>query len=194
MSKGTGSDCGNRLVDLLVATARRDQSAFAQLYEATSGELYGVALRILRRRDLAEDVVQEAYLRIWNHAERFDPARGSAMTWMAAIVRHLAIDMARSPAGQPQASEADLLALPADTPHPLDEISLAQKRRRAFTILRDLDPLKRRLIIAAYLHGESREQLARRFGAPVNTIKTWLRRAVLELRASLDEDAARGVA
>jgi RNA polymerase sigma-70 factor, ECF subfamily len=189
MHKGP-TDCGDGLAELLGATARRDQRAFAQLYAASSGKLYGVALRVLRRRDLAEDMVQEAYLRIWRHAERFDPARGSAMTWMASIVRHLAIDMARSGAMAPN-NEAELLALPADTPHPLEEITLAEKRRRAFAILRDLDPVKRRLIIAAYLHGESREQLARRFGAPVNTIKTWLRRAVLELRASLDEDVHR---
>ena len=189
MHKGP-SNGGDGLAGLLGATARRDQRAFAQLYAASSGKLYGVALRVLRRRDLAEDVVQEAYLRIWRHAERFDPARGSAMTWMASIVRHLAIDMARSGATAPN-NEAELLALPADTPHPLEEITLAEKRQRAFAILRDLDPVKRRLIIAAYLHGESREQLARRFGAPVNTIKTWLRRAVLELRASLDEDVHR---
>jgi RNA polymerase sigma-70 factor, ECF subfamily len=189
MHKGS-TNCGDGLAELLGATARRDQRAFAQLYEASSGKLYGVALRVLRRCDLAEDVVQEAYLRIWRHAERFDPARGSAMTWMASIVRHLAIDLARSGAMAPN-NEAELLALPADTPHPLEEISLAEKRRRAFAILRDLDPVKRRLIIAAYLHGESREQLARRFGAPVNTIKTWLRRAVLELRANLDEDVHR---
>jgi RNA polymerase sigma-70 factor (ECF subfamily) len=189
MHKGADSDSGDRLVDLIRATARHDQRAFAQLYAATSGKLYGIALRVLRRRDLAEDVVQEAYLRIWHHAERYDPARGSAMTWMAAIVRHLAIDMVRNPATQASGGEADLLALPADTPHPLDEITLAEKRRRAFTVLRDLDPVKRRLIIAAYLHGESREQLARRFGAPVNTIKTWLRRAVMEIRAGLDDEA-----
>jgi RNA polymerase sigma-70 factor (ECF subfamily) len=192
--KGSISDCGDDLIGLIGAAARRDQSAFARLYAATSGKLYGVALRVLRRRDLAEDVVQEAYLRIWRHADRYDPARGSPVTWMASIVRHLAIDMARSPGAQIPASEADLLALPADTPHPLDEMTLSEKRHRAFAVMRDLDPVKRRLVIAAYLHGESREQLARRFGAPVNTIKTWLRRAVIELRAALEEDETRRVA
>jgi len=192
--EGPHSLCGDDLFDLISATARRDQKAFAQLYAATSSKLYGVALHVLRRRDLAEDVVQEAYLRVWRHADRYDPARGSPITWMAAIVRHLAIDMARSPGVQIPANETDLLALPADTPHPLEEMSLSEKRHRAFTVMRDLDPVKRRLVIAAYLHGESREELARRFGAPVNTIKTWLRRAVLELRQSLEEDEARRVA
>jgi RNA polymerase sigma-70 factor, ECF subfamily len=192
--KGPDSHCGDDLFDLIRATARHDQKAFAQLYAATSSKLYGVALRVLRRRDLAEDVVQEAYLRVWRHADRYDPARGSPLTWMASIVRHLAIDLARSPSVQIPGSDADLLALPADTPHPLDEMTLSEKRHRAFTAMRDLDPVKRRLVIAAYLHGESREELARRFGAPVNTIKTWLRRAVLELREGLADEETRRVA
>lgn len=194
MHQGPDLECGDSLVDLISATARGNQKAFAQLYAATSPKLYGAALRILRRRDLAEEIVQEAYLRIWHHAGRYDPARGSPVTWMAAIVRHLAIDMVRNHGAQMQGDAADLLAVPADTPHPLDEIALAEKRRRAFALLRDLDPVKRRLVIAAYLHGESREQLAERFGAPVNTIKTWLRRAVLQLRAGLEEDDSRQVA
>jgi RNA polymerase sigma-70 factor, ECF subfamily len=185
MHQRPDSDCGDSLIDLIGATARGNQKAFARLYAVTSPKLYGAALRILGRRDLAEDIVQEAYLRIWHHAGRYDPARGSPITWMAAIVRHLAIDMVRNHGTQIQGEAADLFALPADTPHPLDEIALSEKRRRVFVLLHDLDPVKRRLVIAAYLQ---------RFGAPVNTIKTWLRRAVLELRAGLEEDDSRQVA
>jgi RNA polymerase sigma-70 factor (ECF subfamily) len=182
------------LIELLTATAQGDRAAFSKLYAATSAKLYGTALRILRRRDLADDVVQEAYVRIWNHAARFDPARGSPITWMATIVRHLAIDLARRTRDAHSGSEAELLAVPSGEPDPFDELAMTERHQRVRAVLGKLDPMKRRLIIAAYLHGESREQLAERFGAPVNTIKTWLRRAILEMRAAIDNDMGRWVA
>ncbi len=186
-------EAARALAQLIAATGRGDRKAFAALYAATSAKLYGTALAVLRRRDLAEDVVQEAYVRIWHNAASYDPARGSPITWMATIVRHLAIDAVRSRDARPMGEESELLAIPADVPDPLEEMAALQRRRRALALLKELDPLKRRLVIAAYLHGESREQLAERFGAPVNTIKTWLRRAILEMRAACD-DEERGVA
>src|SRR6185503_13579616 len=79
------------LCDLLGRIADGDKSAFARLYSLTSGKLFGVALRIMRDRQAAEDIVQEAYLRIWRNAASFDPAVASPVTWMASIVRHCAI-------------------------------------------------------------------------------------------------------
>ena len=188
-------DAAVTLTELLTATARGDRAAFEKLYAATSAKLYGTALRILKRRDLADDVVQEAYVRIWRHAERFDPARGSPITWMATIVRHLAIDLARrNRDAQNGGGEDELLAIASDRPDPFDELAMTERHQRVRTVLARLDPMKRRLIIAAYLHGESREELAQRFGAPVNTIKTWLRRAVLEMRAAIEEDTRQRVA
>jgi RNA polymerase sigma-70 factor (ECF subfamily) len=187
-------DATAALIELLTATAHGDRAAFSKLYAATSAKLYGTALRILRRRDLADDVVQEAYVRVWNHAARFDPERGSPITWMATIVRHLAIDLARRNRVAQSGSEAELLAIPSHQPDPFDELAMTERHQRVRQALGKLDPIKRRLIIAAYLHGESREQLAERFGAPVNTIKTWLRRAILEMRAAIADDTGRWVA
>jgi RNA polymerase sigma-70 factor, ECF subfamily len=178
------------LAPLIAATARGDRTAFAALYAATSTKLFGTALAVLKRRDLAEDVVQEAYVRIWQHAERYDPARGSPITWMATIVRHLAIDMIRGHNGRTTGGEAELMAIPADAPDAFDQMAARERERRALAILNDLDPMKRRLVIAAYLQGESREQLAARFGAPVNTVKTWLRRAILEMRAAAEHEGS----
>ena len=84
-------EAARALTQLITATGRGDRKAFAALYAATSAKLYGTALAVLRRRDLAEDVVQEAYVRIWRNAASYDPARGSPITWMATIVRHLAM-------------------------------------------------------------------------------------------------------
>jgi RNA polymerase sigma-70 factor (ECF subfamily) len=181
--------CPERLGRLLAATAAKDQAAFAELYALTRRKLFGVALMVLRRPDLAEDVTQEAFIRIWRSAVSFDPARGTPMTWMATIVRNLAIDVKRSPAAEPT-DDAELTVIPFNGRSALEELEVSDDRRRLREALNRLDPMKRKLVIAAYLNGESREELAERFGAPVNTIKTWLRRAILDIRAAIEEAEA----
>jgi RNA polymerase sigma-70 factor (ECF subfamily) len=183
--------CPERLRRLLAATAAKDQAAFAELYDLTRRRLFGVALMVLRRRDLAEDATQDAFIRIWRNAASFDPARGMPMTWMATIVRNLAIDIKRSPAADPT-DDTELTVIPFNGRSALEELEANDNHRRLRDALKTLDPMKRKLVIAAYLNGESREELAERFGAPVNTIKTWLRRAVLDIRAAIEEaDAGR---
>jgi RNA polymerase sigma-70 factor (ECF subfamily) len=175
-----------RLRHLLVASSRGDQAAFAELYDLTKSKLFGVALTMLQRSDLAEEVLQEAYIRIWQKADHYDPALASPITWMMTIVRNLAIDALRRPfAWAKVADESVLLNLPAEQEDALEAMQACEERGRAFAALRSLDSLQRTLIVAAYVRGESREQLALRFGKPVNTIKTWLRRALLEARVSI---------
>jgi RNA polymerase sigma-70 factor (ECF subfamily) len=178
--------CPDTLNRLILATAAQDQAAFAALYDLTRRKLFGIALTVLRRRDLAEDVLQEAYIRIWRSASRFDPARGTALTWMGTIVRNLAIDVKRAPAAA--TDEAALMVIPFNGRNPLDEVEASDDARRLRRAIETLDPMKRKLVIAAYIQGQSREQLSERFGAPVNTIKTWLRRAVIDMRAALQAE------
>jgi RNA polymerase sigma-70 factor (ECF subfamily) len=178
--------CPERLGRLLAATAAKDQTAFAELYDLTKRKLFGIALLVLRRRDLAEDATQEAFIRIWRNARSFDPARGTPMTWMATIVRNLAIDVKRSPAAEPT-DDSELTVIPFNGRSALEVLEANDDHRRLREALNRLDPMKRKLVIAAYLNGESREELAERFGAPVNTIKTWLRRAVLDIKAAIEE-------
>ena len=185
--------CPDTLHRLIAATATQDQAAFAALYDMTRRKLFGVALTVLRRRDLAEDVLQEAYIRVWRNAARFDPARGSAITWMATIVRNLAIDVRRSPAAA-ATDDTALMVIPFNGRSALDQIEANDDERRLHDALAALDPMRRKLVVAAYIQGQSREQLAQRFGAPVNTIKTWLRRAVLDMRAVLEADSEQRVA
>jgi RNA polymerase sigma-70 factor (ECF subfamily) len=181
--------CPDTLCRLIAATASEDQAAFAALYDLTRRKLFGVALTVLRRRDLAEDVLQEAYIRVWRNAARFDPARGTAITWMATIVRNLAIDVKRSPAAV-ATDDSALMVIPFNGRSALDEVEATDNARRLRQALQTLDPMKRKLVVAAYIQGQSREQLAERFGAPVNTIKTWLRRAVLDMRAALEAEVS----
>jgi RNA polymerase sigma-70 factor (ECF subfamily) len=180
-SAGAGDD----LTDLLIRIAARDSAAFAALYKQTSAKLYGVVARILTRGDVAADVLQEAYVRIWEKAGDFDPVKGSPLAWMATIARNRALDEVRrvrpvsledQPEGfEPVAEEIDPLA--------------ARERSEGLTALVDclkaLDEEKRAVVLLAYYRGLSREALAKRFGRPVPTIKTWLHRSLAQLRDCL---------
>ena len=177
----------DRIARLLSATAVGDRRAFAALYQATSRKLYGVALKVIWRRDLADDVLQETYLRIWKNAQSYEPKHGSPITWMVAIARNAAIDaIRRRQRADAESTETDLTSIAAELPDPLDEIAMARERHRAFAAFKKLDAEKRDIILAAYLRGQSREQLAAQLGVPVNTVKSRLHRALLDFRNGLE--------
>jgi RNA polymerase sigma-70 factor (ECF subfamily) len=145
----------------------------------------GVALRILRDRALAEDVAQESYVKIWRHAAGYDSRIASPMTWMATIVRHGAIDALRKRQLEAFGSEDEMATIASGDPDPVEEMDLARLRPKALAAFARLSEDKRRLIMLAYLRDRSRHDLARRLGVPANTVKTHLRRALLEMRASM---------
>jgi RNA polymerase sigma-70 factor (ECF subfamily) len=174
--------------------SEKDHAAFACLYAATKGKLFSTVLLIVRRSDTAEDIIQDVYARIWLNASSYRSSFGSPMTWMIAIARNLAIDTIRKVARERYADDAELLTLPCDSPSAFETIEAAEdhhatveRRRKMLSALKMLDPARRQLVIAAYMHGESRAELSKRAGVPVNTVKTWIRRAVLEIQAILRE-------
>ena len=173
------------LLQLLAEVARGNKSAFARLYGLTHAKLLGVGLRILRDRALAEDVLQESYLKIWRHASSYDPAIASPMTWMATIVRHGAIDTLRKRQIEAFTSDDEMAAVPSNDPDPVDEMHLARLRPKALAAFARLPEDKRRLIMLAYFRHRSRHDLSKRLGIPANTVKTHLRRALLELRPTM---------
>jgi RNA polymerase sigma-70 factor (ECF subfamily) len=182
----TGQQDGKALLLQLIAeVASGNKSAFARLYGLTHAKLLGVALRILRDRALAEDVLQESYLKIWRHAASYDPAIASPMTWMATIIRHGAIDAVRKRQLEAFGCDDEMAALASDDPDPVDEMHLARLRPKALAAFARLPEDKRRLIMLAYLRDRSRQELSARLGIPANTVKTHLRRALLELRATM---------
>ena len=136
----TGQQDGRMvLLQLLAEVARGNKSAFARLYGLTHAKLLGVALRILRDRALAEDVLQESYLKIWRHASSYDPAIASPMTWMATIVRHGAIDALRKRQIEAFAGDGDALsAVPSNDPDPVEEMHLARLRPKALAAWRQI--------------------------------------------------------
>lgn len=185
MTANRGHQDKDALVVLLAEIAAGDKSAFARLYGLTNRKLFGVALRILRTRPVAEDIVQEVYFRIWRNASSFDPNLASPIAWMASIVRHCAIDTLRKQKLETVEFNDESERVEASVPDPADEIDMAQRRAIALAAIRKMDPAKRNLILLAYFREQSRESLAKTHGIPTSTIKTNLRRSLLELRHSI---------
>ncbi len=180
------------LEQLLQGMVEGHEPAFEKLHAATRRKLFSTVLVVVRRRHLAEEIVQEAYVRIWLNAAGYRRALGSPMMWMITIAKNLAIDAVRRPSREIYRDHSALLDFPADTPTALE--SMESKENESDTVklqqsmlsaLQTLDPTRRHLVIAAYLYGESRQRLAEQYGVPVNTIKTWLRRALLQVRAQI---------
>jgi RNA polymerase sigma-70 factor (ECF subfamily) len=173
------------LSTMLAATARGDRAAFEQLYAATRAKLYGVVLRILRRHDLADEVLQETYLKIWGSAGLFDPTRASPITWMVTIARNRAIDLVRKRSEASIEEEPEAMDVAADIPNPLAARELSEEMTRLMGCIGALDADRKQMVLLAYYNGLSRDQLAAKFKKPVNTIKTWLRRSLIEIRECL---------
>jgi RNA polymerase sigma-70 factor (ECF subfamily) len=170
------------LVLLLGAIAKGDTAAFEQLYNATRAKLYGVLLRILGRPELAEEVMQETYLKVWKMADKFDPAQASPITWMVAMARNRAIDIVRKRGEVSIEDEPEAQNVASDSPAPLARREMTEELKRLLACLGKLDPEKQRIVLLAYYSGWSREQLSTKLDIPVNTIKTWLRRSLLDVR------------
>jgi len=173
------------LTDLMRRIASSDEAAFRALYRQTSAKLYGIVFRILPQKDAAAEALQEAYVRIWERAADFDAARGSPLAWMATIARNRALDEVRRvrPASLEDVPESfEPVAEPIDPLGPRDR---SERLTALIACLERLDDDKRAILMLAYYHGASREALAKRFGRPVPTIKTWLHRSLAQLRDCL---------
>jgi RNA polymerase sigma-70 factor (ECF subfamily) len=193
----------NRLMRLMNNIQRQDQVAFEEFYHLTKRKIFATVLMIVPNGASAEDVVQEVYARIWNKALSYDPTKSSPITWAAIIARNLSIDRIRFSRTNGEGRESQVkLDRRASTDElenvvcpRTDVLSGLVAKQEAEAILEALVSLNerdRQLIEAAYFRGESREKLSVRFKAPVNTIKTWLRRAVLDLQARFsDRDTAK---
>jgi RNA polymerase sigma-70 factor (ECF subfamily) len=174
------------LAGWLAASARRDRTAFGRLYEATSAKLYGVALRILRREDWAEEVLQECYVSIWTHAPEYRAGLAAPMTWMTSIVRNRCLDWLRKPRLE-VADEDGALAESAesDNPGPLAQLERAKDAQALARCLKGLEARQRQAIALAFYDGLSHAELASHLREPLGTVKTWVRRGLLRLKACL---------
>jgi RNA polymerase sigma-70 factor (ECF subfamily) len=176
---------GTDLAELLLRVATGDRAAFAALHRQTQAKLYGVVARILVRSDIAGEVLQEAYVRIWQKARDFDPAKGSPIAWMATIARNRALDEVRRV--KPTALEdlPESFEPAAEEVDPLGSRERSEQLAALLRCLSQLDEEKRQVVLLAYYRGASREALAKRFERPVPTIKTWLHRSLAQLKDCL---------
>ena len=167
----------NRFIDdLLTACAGRDQHGFAELYRLTAPQINGVLHRLLGGN--TSDALQESYIKIWNSAEKYDPARGAAIHWMIAIARNVAFDRMRERGRSwlPLEEVEDMLSPVLDNGQDLDV-------RRCLGVL---DPQHARVLMLAYYSGYSHSEIANRLDMPLGTIKSYVRRGLMRLKECLD--------
>jgi len=177
----------SQLAAALVRAAGGDRAALRQIYQDTSAKLFGVCLRILNDRSEAEDVLQDVYVTVWRKAATFDPGRASPITWMVAIARNRAIDRLRASAVSRRMEPieaADGVGDPA--PAAVERIEMAQQHQRLARCLEGLEARHSAAIRAAFLGGASYNKLAQRMSVPLGTMKSWIRRGLLKLRACLE--------
>ena len=181
-----------RLAELLAQCALRNQRAFADLYQLTSPKLFGVALRILRRQDWAEEVLQECYVNIWNHAGDYAAARSAPLTWMTSIVRNRCLDWLRRPQQETTGEEYDIAveAWRDDAPGPMEQLMASSEAAALARCLQQLESKQRQSIMLAFFHGLSHSELASHMRQPLGTVKTWVRRGLERLKSCLSPGEA----
>jgi RNA polymerase sigma-70 factor (ECF subfamily) len=171
---------------LLQACAGGDRAALQSLYAATAPQLFGLALSIVRNRELAEDVVQDSFILVWRHAHSFDARRGTAMAWLARIVRNQCFDLMRR-RGRESPLDDGLMESWADPASgPADLTALSRDARRLWGCLEELDDGPRKSMILAYYEGLTFAEAATRLGAPLGTVKSWIRRGLIQLRDCME--------
>ena len=171
---------------LISSIALGDRKAFNTLYDATSAKLLGVCLRILHDRAAAEDAMQDTFIKIWKHADRFAVNGYSPMTWLITIARNTSIDRLR--ASKPAADIADYTdTIAASGPSPEATVIATAEARRITKCLGELEPTRSAAIKSAYLDGLPYADLAKKFNVPLNTMRTWLRRGLIALRECMTQ-------
>jgi RNA polymerase sigma-70 factor (ECF subfamily) len=172
---------------LLAACARGERAALRRLYLQEAPALLGVARRLVQDPALAEDIVHEAFIRIWNGAAGFDPSRGSARGWMFSITRHLALNVLRgrsreAPVSDEQAAVLDARDAQQASADVAAALEAALQGERLHGCLSALEPLRRACIVQAYVDGFSHAEIAQRLATPLGTVKAWIKRSLASLK------------
>jgi RNA polymerase sigma factor (sigma-70 family) len=176
----------------MLRLADGDKTALEEIYRATRVKLFGICLRILGDRKEAEDALQDVYINLWQKADRYDPARASPIAWLAAFARNRAIDRLRTGKVRGGAVPVEEAAPLADEA-PLADVLLVDRERTAqiHTCLGALDERTRTQIRAAFFEGQTYAQLAEAADVPLGTMKSWIRRGLIRLRACLEASELR---
>ncbi|HMV01472.1 MAG TPA: sigma-70 family RNA polymerase sigma factor [Rhodocyclaceae bacterium] len=176
---------------LIARVALGDQAGLRSLYDRTSAHLFGVILRISKRRDLAEELLQETYVSAWHNAAGYDPRQGLPMTWLISIARNKALDQVRSATARreielPRDEEGLERDIPDEGPDPLSLLAAAGDALAVRQCLEAADSRQRQSLALAYYHGLSHSEVAERLESPLGTVKAWIRRGLESLKRCLD--------
>ena len=166
---------------LLGAIAQGDKQAFAELYQATSKQLYAVCVKMLNRKELAEEALQEAYVRIWHNASEYRAGKGTVLTWMVSIVRYRALDILRYNKIRKEDELVDHDSFNLDAPEQIVEV----EQLLLDECLQQLDLQQRQAIYLAYFNGCSHQEVVKHLDNPLGTIKSWIRRGLSSLQSCL---------
>ncbi len=176
-----------RLIALLQRIAQKDQAALRSLYDTCAGKLYGLALRVVSHRELAEDVLQEAFLNIWRSAPDYSATLSPPMAWMGLIVRSRALDLLRRRAAErthltQEIDETLAATLAGEGLTPLDTAQASEQAWALNQCLGRLESKQREVVTLAYMRDLSHSELASQLQLPLGTVKTWIRRGLDQLR------------
>ena len=188
----TAADNATLLAGLLARTALADQAAFAELYRRTSSHLYAVALRILRDRAAAEELLQEAYVSVWHNAGTYSAAKSQPRTWLTTIVRNRCLDQLRRKevdtitlTGNDDDGGADI-DLPSDGPTPVELLLDGAEARSVRDCVDALEGAQKQAIALAFFHGLTHAEVAAHLRQPLGTVKSWVRRGLDRIKQCLD--------
>jgi RNA polymerase sigma factor (sigma-70 family) len=171
----------------LARIPRGDRAALQTVYRLTAAKLFGVCLRILHDQAEAEDVLQEVYLTVWRKAGDFDAARASPMSWLIAIARNRAIDRLRASRQSRRMAPIDAAAdVTVDAPAADSALEAGEENARLQRCLGTLADHERAALRGAFFDGNTYEELAARMSVPLGTMKSWIRRAMIKLKACLE--------
>lgn len=174
-----------QMLRLLGAVSQGDRKSFEQLYNATSGQLYAVCLKILVRKELAEEAMQEAYVRIWHNAGDYQVGKGTVLTWMVSIARYRALDLIRYHKIRKE-ELLDKSDLYNGFDNETDNLALkSEQKLNLERCLKDLDAQQKQAIHLAYFNGFSHHEVTHYLEKPLGTIKSWIRRGLLSLQRCL---------
>ena len=176
-----------RLAALLAQAGLGNRAAFADLYEATKSKLFAVSLRIVRERHIAEEVLQDSFVNIWNNATKYAVGQSAPMTWMTAIVRNRSLDIVRRPFAEVQ-DEDDFFATNMEDERPGPDEQLVARRDQAKIehCMKGLEGEQQQTISLAFFQGLSHSEVASHLGRPLGTVKTHIRRGLQKLKGCLE--------
>lgn len=176
------------LAGWLASTASGSEQAFQSLYRATAPHLYALLLRILRNEERAEDALQDTYVKVWKKADTYSPERGAPLTWLLSVARYRALDLLRRQRpeyGLPEEPDVADALLVDHSPGPDADNESEQALAAVRDCLGTLQDEQRQSVLLAYYEGLTHQELAARMGAPLGTVKSWVRRGLLRLRDCL---------